>query len=47
MVRDGSGNMSSGEWWITTFPGIFIILCVLSFNLLADAVGDRTSRSFR
>lgn len=47
MVRDGSGNMSSGEWWITTFPGIFIILCVLSFNLLADAIGDRTSRTLR
>ena len=47
MVRDGSGNMSSGEWWITTFPGIFIVLCVLSFNVLADAIGDRTSRSFR
>jgi peptide/nickel transport system permease protein len=47
MVRDGSGNMASGQWWITTFPGIFIILCVLSFNLLADAIGDRTSRSFR
>ena len=47
MVRDGSGNMSSGEWWITTFPGIFIILCVLSFNLLADAIGDKTSRSVR
>lgn len=47
MVRDGSANMSSGEWWITTFPGLFIVLCVLSFNLLADAVGDRTSRSFR
>lgn len=47
MVRDGSGNMSSGEWWIATFPGVFIIACVLSFNLLADAVGDRTARSFR
>lgn len=47
MVRDGSGNMASGEWWITTFPGHFIILCVLSFNLLADAIGDRTSRSYR
>ena len=47
MVRDGSGNMSSGEWWITTFPGIFIILCVLSFNVLADAISDTTSRSIR
>jgi len=47
MIRDGSGNMASGQWWITTFPGIAVVLCVISFNLLADAIGDATSRSFR
>lgn len=47
MIRDGSGNMSSGEWWIATFPGIAVLLCVLAFNQLADAIGDRTARSYR
>lgn len=47
MIRDGSGNMSSGEWWIATFPGIVVLLCVLAFNQLADAIGDTTARSHR
>jgi peptide/nickel transport system permease protein len=47
MIRDGSGNMSSGEWWIATFPGIAVLLCVLAFNQLADAIGDTTARSQR
>lgn len=47
MIRDGSGNMSSGEWWIATFPGLIVLLCVLAFNQLADAIGDTTARSHR
>ncbi|MFS3126883.1 ABC transporter permease [Nocardioides sp. Bht2] len=47
MIRAGSGNMSSGEWWIATFPGLAVLLCVLAFNQLADAIGDTTSRSHR
>ncbi len=47
MIRDGSGNMSSGEWWIATFPGIVVVLCVLAFNQLADAIGDTTARTHR
>ncbi len=47
MVRAGSGNMASGQWWMTTFPGLAIVLCVIAFNLLADAIGDRTSRTLR
>lgn len=47
MIRDGAGNMSSGEWWIAFFPGLAVLLCVLAFNQLADAIGDRTARSHR
>lgn len=47
MIRDGSQHMASGEWWIATFPGIAVLLCVLAFNQLADAIGDRTARSHR
>lgn len=47
MIRDGSGNMSSGEWWIATFPGVVVVLCVLAFNQLADAIGDTTARTHR
>jgi peptide/nickel transport system permease protein len=47
MIRDGAGNMSSGQWWIATFPGLAVLLCVLAFNQLADAISDRTARSWR
>ncbi|WP_235738815.1 ABC transporter permease [Nocardioides alcanivorans] len=47
MIRAGSSNMSSGEWWIATFPGLAVLLCVLAFNQLADAIGDTTARSHR
>ncbi len=47
MIREGAGNMSSGQWWIAAFPGIAVLLCVLAFNQIADAIGDRTARSYR
>jgi peptide/nickel transport system permease protein len=28
------------EWWIATFPGIFIAITVLGFNLLGDGLRD-------
>ena len=28
------------QWWITTFPGIFIALTVLGFNLVGDGLRD-------
>ncbi len=47
MIRAGSGNMASGEWWIAGFAGLAVLLCVLAFNQLADAIGDRTARTYR
>jgi peptide/nickel transport system permease protein len=47
MIRDGAGNMASGQWWNATFPGLAVLLCVLAFNQLADAISDRTARSWR
>ena len=47
MIRDGAGNMSSGEWWIAGFAGLAVVLTVLAFNQLADAIGDRTARTYR
>lgn len=28
------------QWWITTFPGVFIAITVLGFNLLGDGLRD-------
>ncbi|MEX1256512.1 MAG: ABC transporter permease [Gemmatimonadota bacterium] len=39
MVADGRNNLL-GAWWITTFPGLAIVLTVLSFNLAGDGLRD-------
>lgn len=40
MISDGVQYIISGQWWIATFPGIFIVLLVVSFNTIGDAVRD-------
>lgn len=40
MIRHGSAYVTSGQWWPSVFPGLALMLLVLGFNLLADAVQD-------
>ncbi|MCW6509274.1 ABC transporter permease [Lichenifustis flavocetrariae] len=42
MVSNGAQQMILGVWWIALFPGIAIVLSVLCFALLADALRDLT-----
>lgn len=39
MIADGR-NYLPGQWWISTFPGIAILITVLSLNLLGDGLRD-------
>ena len=39
MVSDGRARMLTG-WWISLFPGLAIVLVVLSFNMLGDWLRD-------
>ena len=39
MLADGRGYISSG-WWLSTFPGVAIVLIVLGVNLLGDWMRD-------
>jgi len=39
MVASGRDVMTDA-WWITTFPGIAIVLTVMSFNLVGDGLRD-------
>lgn len=39
MVADGREYMRD-YWWISTFPGVAILLTVLAFNLVGDAARD-------
>tara|TARA_B100001250_G_C19810554_1_gene795495 strand:- start:1767 stop:2600 length:834 start_codon:yes stop_codon:yes gene_type:complete len=32
------------NWWVITFPGIFIVLSVLSFNIIGDDLRNITTR---
>jgi peptide/nickel transport system permease protein len=38
MVADGSANISTGQWWTWLFPGLAILLVVLSFNWIGDGL---------
>ena len=37
MIQDGSGQIAS-HWWISLFPGLAIVLTVMAFNVLGDAL---------
>ena len=40
LIRIGNDYIFSGEWWITVFPGLMLILIALSVNLLGDWLRD-------
>jgi peptide/nickel transport system permease protein len=40
MVADGRDHISRA-WWLSTFPGLAIVLVVLAFNFLGDWLRDR------
>lgn len=40
LIRIGNEFLFSGEWWVTIFPGLTLILFVLSINLLGDWLRD-------
>jgi peptide/nickel transport system permease protein len=40
LINNGNKYLYSGEWWISVFPGIALVLLVLSVNLLGDWLRD-------
>ncbi len=40
LIRAGQEYFFSGSWWITVFPGIWLVLFVLVINLLGDWLRD-------
>ena len=38
--RLGNDFLFSGEWWITFFPAIFLVILAFSINLLGDWMRD-------
>ena len=40
LIRLGNDFLFSGEWWITFFPAIFLVVLAFSINLLGDWMRD-------
>lgn len=40
LVAEGASYMVSGQWWISFFPGMVLMIVVLSFNMLGDGLRD-------
>lgn len=47
LIRVGNDFLFSGEWWITIWPGVMLILIVLSVNLLGDWLRDALNPRLR
>jgi peptide/nickel transport system permease protein len=47
LIRVGNNYLFSGEWWITVFPGLMLVLISLSVNLLGDWLRDALNPRLR
>ena len=47
LIRIGNDFLISGEWWITVFPGVALVLLVLAVNLLGDWLRDALNPKLR
>jgi peptide/nickel transport system permease protein len=47
LIRIGNDYLFSGEWWITIFPGIALVLLILAVNLLGDWLRDALNPKLR
>jgi peptide/nickel transport system permease protein len=47
LIRIGNDFLFSGEWWITVFPGAWLVIMVLAINLLGDWLRDALNPKLR
>ncbi len=47
LIRVGNDFLISGEWWITVFPGVALVVLVLAVNLLGDWLRDALNPKLR
>ncbi len=40
LIANGFQQLYSGRYWISVFPGIALLLCILAINLVADRLRD-------
>jgi peptide/nickel transport system permease protein len=41
VMSDGKDYLSNGVWWITTMPGVMILITLLGLNLLGDGLQSK------
>ena len=47
LIQVGNNYLFSGEWWISVFPAVMLVLIVLSVNLLGDWLRDALNPRLR
>lgn len=47
LIRIGNNFLFSGEWWITLFPALGLVILVLAVNLLGDWLRDALNPKLR
>ena len=47
MITDGLQYVISGQWWISIFPGLFIVFIVIAFNMMGDTIREVTDVTLR
>ena len=47
LIRIGNDFLFSGEWWITVFPGLSLVVLVLAINVLGDWLRDALNPRLR
>jgi len=40
MIRSGTQFVATGQWWLALYPGLAILIFVLSFNAIADGLNS-------
>jgi peptide/nickel transport system permease protein len=47
MVATGYTYLQNGDWWSSTFPGIFIVIIVIAFNMMGETIREVTDVTLR
>ncbi len=47
LIRIGNNFLFSGEWWMTIFPGVALVVLVLAVNLVGDWLRDALNPKLR
>jgi peptide/nickel transport system permease protein len=40
MIRQGAEYMVSGEWWVSIFPGVALVVLIIGFSMLGDGLEE-------